>query len=300
MTIGISTKGNQTKETMVSSLLKLVDSKELHPNPFNSGDYLYPSGGLSRYLPNGSLLLCGRKDHQVKIRGFRIELAEIEQILLNEPTIAQAVVCAWQPGENNFDESNDASNRQLIAYVQRNMQAEQQKEQQQSSDNWLQTIIEHLPEVLPATMLPTHVFVLDNIPRLANGKIDRNNLPSPETLLVNSEFIAPSSALETLLAKEMAQLLNLEKISAQRSFFSLGGHSLLIIKLVSRLRKQLQVDIHPGVVFDNPSVVELANALSNEESVIPEKLERTAQIRLKLNSMTPEQREALLARSKGN
>jgi acyl carrier protein len=173
------------------------------------------------------------------------------------------------------------------------------KEQQQSSDDWLQTIIEHLPEVLPATMLPTHMFVLDNIPRLANGKIDRNNLPSPETLLVDSEFIAPSSALETFLAEEMVQLLNLEKISAQRSFFSLGGHSLLIIKLVSRLRKQLQVDIHPGVVFDNPSVVELANALSNEEGVIPEKLERTAQIRLKLNSMTHGQREALLARSKG-
>ena len=263
-------------------------------DPFNSGERLYRSGDLARYLPNGSLQLCGRQDHQVKIRGFRIELAEIEQILLNEATIGQAVVCTWQPGESHIGESKDASSRQLIAYVQRNSQGEHQ----QSNDDWLQSIIEHLPKVLPATMLPAHVFVLDNIPRLANGKIDRNNLPSPESLLVNCEFIEPSSALETLLAEEMAMLLNVKKISTQRSFFSLGGHSLLIIKLVSRLRRQLQVDIHPGVVFDHPSVVELAKAMSNQEGVIPEKLERSAQVRLKLNSLTPEQREALLTKSK--
>jgi amino acid adenylation domain-containing protein len=261
-------------------------------NPFNAGEQLYRTGDLARYLPNGSIQLCGRQDHQVKIRGFRIELAEVEQILLKQPDIIQAVVCTWQP-----DENKDASNQQLIAYVQQKVQRKVQGEKEQTTEEWLQSTIDSLPDVLPSAMLPAHVFQLDHIPRLANGKIDRKSLSSPEELIVNNEFTTPSSALEELLAGEMAELLNLEKISTSQSFFNLGGHSLLIIKLVSRLRKQLQVDIHPGVVFDNPSIIELAVALNNDGGVIPEKLERTALIRLKLNSMTHEQREALLAKS---
>lgn len=251
-------------------------------HPQRPGERLYRSGDLGRYLPEGGVQLVGRRDHQVKVRGFRIELAEIEQALLAQPAVAQAVVCTWRAVDA------DEANVQLVAYVQA---------QDTPDEGWLDAVREQLTASLPAAMLPAHFFALERLPRLANGKLDRQGLPAPESLLAAQVYVAPSTALQTLLADGMAQLLGIERLSIEQNFFALGGHSLLVIKLVSALRKQLQLDVHPGVVFDHPSVAELAAALTRDETA-PGALERTAQVRLKLNSLSPEQREALMAKSR--
>ena len=251
-------------------------------HPYRPGERLYRSGDLGRYLPQGGVQLVGRRDHQVKVRGFRIELAEVEQALLAQPVVAQAVVTAWRACEG------DEANVQLVAYVQA---------QGTPAEGWLDVLREQLNASLPGAMVPAHFFALEHLPRLANGKLDRHGLPAPESLLAAQVYVAPSTALQTLLAEGMAQLLGVERLSIEQNFFSLGGHSLLVIKLVSALRKQLQLDVHPGVVFDHPSVSELAIALTRNEAA-PGALERTAQVRMKLNSLSPQQREALLARSR--
>ncbi|WP_455885471.1 non-ribosomal peptide synthetase [Pseudomonas spelaei] len=253
-------------------------------HPRRPGERLYRSGDLGRYRPQGGVQLMGRRDHQVKVRGFRIELTEIEQALLALPGVAQAVVVPWRAG------AAVDGDVQLVAYV---------EAQGASGPDWADELRAALAASLPAAMVPTHCFVLDHLPRLANGKLDRQGLPAPESLLTAQVYVAPSSALQTLLAEGMAQLLGIERLSVEQNFFAIGGHSLLVIKLVSALRKQLQLEVHPGVVFDHPSVAELAAALTRDESV-PGALERTAQVRLKLNSLSPEQREALLAKSRAN
>nr|WP_276583911.1 amino acid adenylation domain-containing protein [Pseudomonas sp. RIT-PI-AD] len=253
-------------------------------DPLRPGERLYRSGDLGRYLPEGTLLLCGRKDHQVKIRGFRIELAEVEQTLLAGPDVAQAAVRTWQPGE--------VGDLQLIGYVQLRAAPPDA-----DTPSRLERLRQALAERLPAALLPSQLFALAQMPRLANGKIDRQGLPDPESLMAAVEYVAPRDALETLLAEGMAQLLGVERVGIQQDFFALGGHSLLVIKLVSGLRKQLQLEVHPGVVFDHPSVAHLAAALRAGEAT-PGALERVAQMRLKLNSLTPEQREALLAKTR--
>ncbi|PRA33149.1 non-ribosomal peptide synthetase [Pseudomonas poae] len=253
-------------------------------HPRHAGERLYRTGDLGRYLPQGGVQLMGRRDHQVKVRGFRIELTEIEQALLALPGVAQAVVMPWRAAASQDGEL------QLVAYLQA---------QGNPAAGWLDGVREQLAARLPAAMLPTHCFVLEQLPRLANGKLDRQGLPAPESLLTAQVYVAPSSALQTLLAEGMAQLLGVERLSVEQNFFALGGHSLLVIKLVSALRKQLQLDVHPGVVFDHPSVAELAVALTRDEAT-PGSLERTAQVRLKLNSLSPEQREALLAKSRAS
>ena len=258
-------------------------------DPFYPGQRLYCTGDLARYLPDGSIIIVGRRDHQVKIRGFRIELLEVEQVLLGHSDIALAVVSVWTP-----DTAEDAE-QQLVAYV---VPAQDAKPDTSTLDG----VRDYLAERLPGYMLPTHIFRLHDMPRLRNGKIDRKNLPQPESLLTEETIREPESALETLVMEEIAGLLNQPRISTDKSFFAIGGHSLLVVKLVSRLKKQLHIQMNPGLVFDNPSVIELAKAmhgcLDNQGEPVVNKLERTAQLRLKLKSLSPEEREALLA--KGN
>jgi len=253
-------------------------------HPRHPRERLYRTGDLGRYLPQGGIQLMGRRDHQVKVRGFRIELTEIEQTLLALPGVAQAVVVPWRAG------AAEQGDVQLVAYI---------EAQGTPAEGWLDELREALAASLPAAMVPTHCFALEHLPRLANGKLDRQGLPAPESLLTAQVYVAPSTALQTLLAEGMAQLLGIERLSVEQNFFAVGGHSLLVIKLVSALRKQLQLDVHPGVVFDHPSVAELAAALTRDEAA-PGALERTAQVRLKLNSLSPEQREALLAKSRAS
>lgn len=243
-------------------------------SPFAPGERLYRSGDLARYLPQGGIVLYGRRDHQVKVRGFRIELAEIEQHLLRAPGVSEAVVLLAQ------DEP--------VAFV---------LPSQDAPAEWLPTLKQHMTEHLPAVMVPRQYQVVQHMPRLGNGKVDRQALQRLELIEEDDSFVEPLDALEALLASRMAQLLGRERLSRDRDFFAAGGHSLLVIKLVAGIRKLLHCEVHPGIVFDHPSPGALAQALRAQEDS-PGQLEKLAQARLRLDAFSPEEKAALLERAR--
>lgn len=243
-------------------------------SPFAPGERLYRSGDLARYLPQGGIVLYGRRDHQVKVRGFRIELAEIEQHLLRAPGVSEAVVLLAQ------DEP--------VAFV---------LPSQDAPAEWLPTLKQHMTEHLPAVMVPRQYQVVQHMPRLGNGKVDRQALQRLELIEEDDIFVEPLDALEALLASRMAQLLGRERLSRDRDFFAAGGHSLLVIKLVAGIRKLLHCEVHPGIVFDHPSPGALAQALRAQEDS-PGQLEKLAQARLRLDALSPEEKAALLERAR--
>ncbi|MET0266307.1 MAG: amino acid adenylation domain-containing protein [Duganella sp.] len=254
-------------------------------DPQQPGQRLYRSGDLAWLLPGGGLLLAGRADHQLKIRGYRVEPAEIEAALLGAPGVRQAVVLA-------VTEQGVAG-----VPVQPTLVAVVVPETTGAAGEAV--LREHLAAQLPAHMLPGRYTLVDTLPRLANGKIDRAALAAALPLQQGRQkvAVAPRDALEFVLAGCMAELLVRDEISVDDDFFDLGGHSLLVIKLTARIRKLLKIEIAPGLVFDHASVEALARLL-RANSTDAGQLERLAEAQRKLALMSPEQRAALLERGR--
>ncbi|WP_206778343.1 non-ribosomal peptide synthetase [Janthinobacterium agaricidamnosum] len=247
-------------------------------DPAAPGQRLYRSGDLAWLMPSGAVQLAGRADHQVKIRGYRVEPAEIEAVLLAAPGVRQAVVLAVP------DQAGQAG---LLAVLVHDDGA-------QGAEAELRA---HLAARLPAHMLPGRYLFAAQLPRLANGKIDRAALALSAPPERGAAIVAPRDALEWLLADCMAGLLARQEIGVDQDFFELGGHSLLVIKLTARIRKLLKVEIAPGLVFDHATVEALARLL---RGVSPDaaQLDKLAEAQRKLALLTPEQRAALLERSR--
>lgn len=243
-------------------------------NPFIEGQRLYRTGDLARYLAEGGIVLHGRRDHQIKVRGFRIELSEVEAQLLRDPAVAEALVIAGDSAEQGL---------QAFVVARHGLSADGLREQ--------------LAQQLPAVMVPQQIRLLERLPRLANGKIDRKALQQLASQGIEEDYLAPRDALEQLLAGRMAQLLGQERLGVERDFFAAGGHSLLVIKLVAGIRKLLQCEIHPGVVFDHPTVAGLAHALRSQEAT-PGQLDKLAQARVRLESMSPEEKALLTEKAR--
>jgi amino acid adenylation domain-containing protein len=211
-------------------------------DPFSvtPGARLYRTGDLARYLPDGNIEFLGRRDHQVKIRGFRIELGEIEAALGRHPAMQQAAVLAREdtPGE-----------KRLVAYV-----------VAQSTPDELRRF---LKDMLPDPMVPAVFVLLDTMPLLSNGKIDRLALPAPDRSRpeLDKSFVAPRTPVEELLAEIWAGVLDIERVGIHDNFFDLGGHSLLATQLVSRAREAFQVEIPLRRLFEIPTVAGLAESI---------------------------------------
>ncbi|MFB4394863.1 MULTISPECIES: amino acid adenylation domain-containing protein [unclassified Pseudomonas] len=244
-------------------------------HPLLAGARLYRTGDLARYRPEGGIVLQGRADQQVKLRGFRVELAEIEAQLAALEQVSEAA--AVLDGQH-----------EPLAFV---------TAIGEPGEGWASALKTQLEQRLPAVMVPRHVQALARMPRLGNGKIDRKALASLGLGAVQQAYVAPRDALEQVLAGRMAQLLGSERLSVEQDFFAAGGHSLLVIKLVAGIRKLLQCEVHPGVVFDNPSPAALAQALRLQEAA-PGQLEKLAQARLRLDAMSPEDKARLLEKAR--
>jgi natural product biosynthesis luciferase-like monooxygenase protein/amino acid adenylation domain-containing protein len=205
---------------------------------------LYATGDLARYLPDGRLEFLGRTDHQVKIRGYRIELGEIEAVLRAHPAVQESIVMA---------RADLAGERRLVAYI-----VPQPEETPTSSE------LHHaLQAKLPAYMVPSDFVLLERIPLMPSGKIDRQALPAPEGSrpMLADRFVAPRTPLQEVVAGLWADVLGLEQVGIHDSFFELGGYSLQATQLVSRLRKAFQIDLPLRSLFEVPTIAGLAEKI---------------------------------------
>ena len=202
---------------------------------------LYRTGDLARWLPDGNIEYLGRTDFQVKIRGFRIELGEIESRLLEHSDIRETVV-----GVTGEDE-----NKQLVAWVVCH---------DDDSDVGAEQLRPWLKDTLPEYMVPAFYVPLETLPLTPNGKIDRKALPDPDGELFVHQYVAPSTATEELLAEIWQDLLGQEQVGIHDNFFERGGHSLLVVTMIERMRQQgLEVEVR--TLFTNPTIAALSAAL---------------------------------------
>ncbi|MFZ6658964.1 amino acid adenylation domain-containing protein [Undibacterium sp. TJN19] len=259
-----------------------LTAEKFVPNRFSTtaGDRLYLTGDLVRYRANGDLEYLGRADHQVKVRGFRIELGEIESACLQHSGIKDAVVIVR---EDNPD------NRQIVAYVVVKQEpvpgadtapesllaitemttsdgvdadavAETETETDAENDTQLlliDSLKARLKQVLPGFMMPSAFVILPEIPLTPNGKLDRKALPAPDGSDAVQGYVAPEGDVETRIAAVWEDILKRTQIGRYDNFFDLGGHSLIAVVAVSRMR-QVGLNIALDAFFKHPTVKTMA------------------------------------------
>jgi amino acid adenylation domain-containing protein len=212
-------------------------------NPFSSdeSERFYRTGDLGRFLADGNVEYLGRADSQIKLRGIRIEPGEIESILTAHPLVHEAVVIV--PGKR-------LEAQQLVAYV---VGVDGQPPSTAELRRFLKSRV-------PDYLIPSSFIPVARLPLLPNGKIDRKALPSPDLNQVAEErvFIAPRNETEEKIASIWRELLHLERVGIDHNFFEIGGHSLLAIQVLSRIRRLLEVDIPVRLLFNDPTITALA------------------------------------------
>jgi acyl carrier protein len=196
---------------------------------------MYRTGDLARWNVAGQLEYRGRADDQVKIRGFRVELGEIEAVLTAQPGVAEAraVLREDRPGD-----------KRLAGYVVAAAGAALDPA----------VLREAAARVLAGYMVPAAVVVLEALPLTASGKLDRRALPVPDYAAGARAFQAPASARERALCELFAQVLGIDQVGVEDSFFDLGGHSLLAAVLVARLTDRMGIKISLKNFIGDPTV----------------------------------------------
>ncbi|MEZ0109001.1 amino acid adenylation domain-containing protein [Catenulispora sp. EB89] len=210
-------------------------------NPYGAlGERMYRTGDLARWNRDGELEFLGRTDEQVKIRGYRIEPREVETVLHALPGVGQAAVLVRDdlPGD-----------KRLVAYlVPAAGAALATTEIRQAAESFL-----------PEYMMPAAIVVLDELPLTVHGKLDSDALPPPEYAAMSDR--APRTAQEAILRDLFEEVLGIPNIGVDDSFFAIGGHSLLAIRLLGRIRTVLNIDVTVRDLFDAPTVGRLAKRL---------------------------------------
>jgi amino acid adenylation domain-containing protein len=219
-----------------------ITAERFIPNPFSDtwGTRLYKTGDLAKYLPDGNIVFLGRIDNQVKVRGFRIELGEIESVLGQHPAVREVVVTV-QNLQSNYPS--------LIAYLVSN----------QSPAPSISQLRSFLQERLPEYMIPAAFVLMNALPLLPNGKVNRRALPAPPAHPeLETTFLAPNTPITEMLAGIWKQILGIQQVGIHDNFFELGGHSLLATQVISQVRKTTQVELPLRCFFENPTVARLA------------------------------------------
>ncbi|MFZ1175456.1 MAG: condensation domain-containing protein, partial [Mycobacterium sp.] len=206
---------------------------------------MYRTGDLVRWGPDGQLQYLGRADEQVKIRGYRIELGEVQAALAGLDGVEQAVVIAREdhPGD-----------KRLVGYVTGAAEPAVARAK--------------LAERLPAYMVPVAVMVIDALPLTPNGKLDTRALPAPEYLDGN-RYRAPTNAIEEILAGIYAQVLGVERVGVDDSFFDLGGDSISAMRLIAAINTGLDAHLGVRTVFEAPTVAQLAPRIGDGGGLEP-------------------------------
>jgi amino acid adenylation domain-containing protein len=247
------------------------------PDPFSSeaGARLYRTGDLVRYLHDGQLEFLGRVDDQVKLRGVRIEPREIEATLRCHPSVREAVAVVRELA---------VGDRRLVVYVVAESEIDQA------------ALREYLRGKLPESLLPSSFVLLEKLPLLPSGKVNKNALPMPEMTraAVAEAYVAPRNAIEETMAGIWSELLGVAQVGIYDNFFALGGHSLLAAQVIVRVRDKFAVDVPLRSLFDTPNVAGLALAVMQSQSQILD-LSETENVLAELEALSEEEAQSLVA-----
>jgi amino acid adenylation domain-containing protein len=222
-----------------------LTSQRFIPNNFSEqNEKIYKTGDLVRRFSDGSIEFLGRLDHQIKLRGFRIELGEIEAVLGGQPGVSQCIMTLQELGSGE---------QRLVAHI-----VLDDPDDLPSLDELSNALKQHLP----AYMIPSTFSILEKMPLTANGKVDRKALlaPAMETLATEG-YEAPQGEMEMAIASILAEVLQLERVGRKDNFFSLGGHSLLVLQVVQKINKRFEVDLRVAEFFQNPTIPGVMEAL---------------------------------------
>ncbi len=227
---------------------KQLTEEKFIRNPFGDG-FLYKTGDLARWLPDGNIEYLGRIDEQVKIRGFRIELGEITSLLKKISYVKDCAVVVKQ--DHNGDKF-------ICAYIVSDIQID------------VDDIKSELGRSMPEYMVPAYIQQIDFIPVTSNGKLNRHELPEIN-VCSNCQYEAPRNENEKSLCEIFEAILNREKIGIRDNFFKLGGHSLKAIQLINRIEAKLGVSIEVQEVFQYPTAAHLSHRIliKNQTSYEP-------------------------------
>ncbi len=274
------TKGYLDRDELTEE--KFIDNPfiaELPGTQRQTHQCLYRSGDLARYMPNGDIEYLGRTDLQVKIRGHRIELGEIEAALAKLDAVREALV------DLHTFKIGDAEDKQLVAYL---LLHEGELHEGELHEGELHEGVpegEQLPEGpkgegeaditsirsklkadLPEYMIPASFTVLAEWPLTPTGKIDKNALPEPQIgMQSTAEYVEPRNDTEVQLADIWAEVLGVEKVGIYDNFFEVGGHSLMATQVMSRITDHMHVELPLRVIFESPTIAELALNLLEAE-----------------------------------
>ncbi|OTA16216.1 Amino acid adenylation [Xenorhabdus vietnamensis] len=211
---------------------------------------MFKTGDLGRWLPDGNIEYLGRNDFQVKLRGFRIELGEIEASLMQCHGVREAVVLARE---------DEPGQKRLVAYLR------PQDGVELIPAELRQQLAQHLAEY----MLPSAFVTLETFPLTANGKLNRQAFPAPDSsAVVTRSYAEPRGETETALAQIWQELLGVERVGRHDHFFDLGGHSLLAVQFVARIRQTLALELPLQKLFDQPVLMLLAHTLTEAATAI--------------------------------
>lgn len=214
-------------------------------SPFEKGRRLYLTGDLGYYTEKGEIVFLGRKDNQVKIRGYRIETGEVEAALLTHASVNAAAVLAKKDGGQYY----------LAGYYKTAATLNEEE------------LRRHLAELLPEYMVPAHLVHMEEFPLTANGKINRNALPEPFTVVHEEETEEQYSPIEETLLYICREVLNRQTIRLKDNFFAIGGDSIKAIQVASRMsRAGWKIGVKE--IFENPVFAELAQYVKKVEKTI--------------------------------
>ena len=222
-----------------------LTAEKFVPHPFSQagGERLYRTGDEVRWRGKGELEYFGRLDNQVKLRGFRIELGEIEARLAEYLEVREAVVLAREdtPGE-----------KRLVAYYTASGIGEAEAARLRA----------HLSAVVPDYMVPAVYVRMERLPLTPNGKIDRKALPQPDMDTPEEEYVGPRDPTEETLCQLWQEVLRRERVGIHDNFFSMGGHSLLAVQLISRIKQAFAIEIPLSALFAGPTVARMARHIA--------------------------------------
>ena len=213
---------------------------------------VYRTGDVGRWDSHGQLEYLGRTDTQIKLRGMRIELGEVESVLASHPHVRQAVVTA----------RGEAEQQKLSAFL----VAKSADERLDAGD-----LRRHIRSKLPEHMLPAEYWQLEKIPLLPSGKVNRAGLAAcgAIALMEAQTWVGPRNETESQLAAIWSELLIVQAIGVDQNFFDLGGHSLLVLQMVPRIRRGLGVELPARIVFEAPTIAALAQEVEKARALGP-------------------------------